>query len=166
MRGLGPGSGNQHIADCPAGGVRHVHHAPLAVAAFPGQVVGRRGSAAIGAREAHTLSAQPVHAGRSPLGDHAHDCRMTQAGARIDGIAHMGINGILGAQDRGHAALGIVGVAFRKADLVDDRDVHVVGQAQGQTQAGDAAADNENIAGVLVGHGGSVVWQAGGGFAM
>jgi 2-keto-4-pentenoate hydratase len=38
--------------------------------------------------------------------------------------------------------------------------------AQGQTQAGDTAADNENIAGVLVGHGDAVVRQAGGGFAM
>jgi hypothetical protein len=79
---------------------------------------------------------------------------MTQAGARIDGIVHMGINGILLSQDCGHAALGIVGVTFREAALVDYRDVQIVGQAQGQTEAGDTATDNENIAGVPVGHGG------------
>jgi len=78
----------------------------------------------------------------------------------------MGINGNLLPQDRGHAALGIVGVTFRERLLLDDRDVQIVGQAQGQTRAGDTATDHENIAGVLVGHGGSVARQAGGGFAM
>ena len=88
--GLGPG--DQHIADCPAGGVCHVHDTPLAVAAFLGQVKGRGRAFPVDARETHTLGAQPIHAGWSPLNDVAHDFRMTQAGARIDGIAHMGIN--------------------------------------------------------------------------
>ena len=86
---MGPGPGDEHIADRLAGGVRHVHDTPLAMAAFLGQVVGR--AVPIGGREAHAQRPQPVHAGRSPLGDEAHDARVTQAGARIDGIAHMGI---------------------------------------------------------------------------
>ena len=136
----------------PAGGVGGVDDAPVAVAALAREVIVVGAVVPRLAGERHAQVNEPADRLR-PAPDHVlHRFPTAQAGAGADGVLDVGLERVLGVEYRGHAALGVEAGALGQRRLGEDRDAGVGGEAQGETQAGGAAADDQDVRGIVVGH--------------
>ena len=143
----------QHAHDRPPGGVVGVHDPAPAVTALARQV---QFGAAVAAGELHAVPLQPADAFRAFADDPAHDIRIAEARAGLDGIGLVVGEGILRAHDRGDSALGVVAGGLAERGLGDHRrPVPRIRQPQRRAQPGDTAADDENpvFAGLMHGCG-------------
>jgi len=59
----------------------------------------------------------------------------------------MGIDGVPGIQDSGHATLCVVGATLVQRSLGQGNDAGGIGEPQGQAQTGGSAADDQHIGG-------------------
>ena len=73
---------------------------------------------------------------------------MAEAGAGTQGVLDMQLEGIFGGQHRGDAALGQVGGGIDPGLLGDQGDLTQARGLQGEGEAGNAAADNQEIGGL------------------
>ena len=129
-----------------AGGVGGVHDAAVAVAAFPGQVQ----LTPLG-RKRHAQFLQPGDGGGCVFHGELRGLQVAQSGAGHQGVVHMGGVAVAFGQHRGDATLGPVAGAVGDAAFGDHR--HAMGrrQAQRRGQAGQAAADDEDVKGMVEG---------------
>ncbi|MCY1443059.1 hypothetical protein D9M71_594560 [compost metagenome] len=81
-----------------------------------------------------------------------HGVFMAQAATGIEGVFDMGLHGIGIVEYRGHATLGPEGRAVGQVALAQYGNAQVAGKAQGQAQAGRAAANHEYIMLILLAH--------------
>ncbi len=90
-------------------------------------------------RAARARSAAPRRrAPRRPSTSH-------RPGARLERVVAVQVDAVVGAQRRGNAALRVAGVALGAVGLGDQHDRAVRHQVNGRPQAGDAAADHDEI---------------------
>ncbi len=82
---------------------------------------------------------------RSLLNDGAHHVFPAQARAGFERVAHVHLDGIFLAGDRGDAALGVVRVRFRAVLLGDDGHAPAAGHLEGEGQSSHPAADHQVI---------------------
>jgi hypothetical protein len=139
------GARQQGVLDGPAGGVGGMQDPAGGVSAFPGQVEFRLALAAWLARERHPEVRQPVDRLGALAHGEAHDLRLVEAGPGLQGVLDMRVDGIPGTGDGGDAALGIQCAALLQPALGEHGHLQVLGQLQGQSQAGATAADDQDI---------------------
>jgi hypothetical protein len=138
----------QRGGDGPSGRVGGVDDAPLRVAALACQVivVERAVAAGLGqAREGDALVDQPGDGVAAALHGEAHRRFVAQAGAGHQRVGHVRLDGVPIAEHRRHAALRVQAGALGQRPLGQDAHRRLVGQAQGQAEAGRAAADDEYL---------------------
>ncbi len=133
---------DQRGLDGLAGHVLDVQHAALGVAALAAEVV----AAVRIPRKFQTELDQLLHAGRAVAHDLAHNLFVAQAVAGHQGVLHVLVDVIGFGRDHRDAALGIVGVGFGLVFLGQDshRTAEPCG-LQREAQAGDAAADHQDV---------------------
>ena len=68
----------------------------------------------------------------------AHGVRVAEAGAGVEGVFYMRIEGVLGIEDRGDPTLGPVGRGIARIALGDDRDLAHLCHTQGVVHPGQA----------------------------
>ena len=144
MRGDG---GQQRLLDLETGGVPGMKDATLGVPALASEI----GLAVSPGR--HPLV--EVHPERDEFGDPlrslGHDASdnllFAQTVTGDEGVADMEIRGILAARDAGDTPLGPGGVRIGTGLLGHDGDAPLAGGLQGESQAGDAAADDHVVEG-------------------
>src|SRR3972149_6045487 len=71
--------------------------------------------------------------------------RVAQAGPGVERVLYVGVKGILGAQDRGYAALGVVSGRFAYISLGYEGYGALFGGFQREGEPGYAAPDNQKI---------------------
>ena len=88
-----------------------------------------------------------------PLGcladDHLDDLGVAQPLAGGEGVGDVVVEVVLGVEDAGDPALGVVAVALADLVLGDDQDAELVGDAERRAEAGDAAADDQDVGEVV-----------------
>jgi hypothetical protein len=105
---------DQRLLHRGAGGIRHVHDAPRAVAAFAREV-----QLAVLEREGHTQRPQPLDALGGVFDHEAGGRWVGQACARDQGVIDMRIKGVALAHHRSDAALGPATGAIGQGALGD-----------------------------------------------
>ncbi|MCY1286104.1 hypothetical protein D9M68_372120 [compost metagenome] len=153
-----PGLLQQGVEDRRAGGVGRVDDAPVAVAAFAGQVVFEAavlGRGLLFPGEGHALVDQPLDGFAAVLDGEAHGVLAAQAGAGVEGVLDVRLDGVGIVQHGGDAALGPVGRAVGQVALAQHRDAQVRGQGEGEGQAGSPAADDQDVVLVVLVHAGA-----------
>ena len=133
-----------------AGGVCHVHDSARAVAAFPRQV-----KLAAFLRKRHAQALQPGDGFGCVFHHQAGGGFVAQTCTGHQRVVHMRLKRVAFFQHGGNAALGPAAGAVGHGAL--GQNGHAVGgcQVQGSGQAGQAAADDQNVKSMLL-HGGSV----------
>ena len=133
--------------DLAAGDVLGVENAALGMAALLAEVQFARavgaGNLALG--KLHAQLDQLRNPRRAFLDDRADGGFLAQAGAGLERVAHVQLEGVLLAGDGGDAALGVVGVGLGAVLLGDDRHAPMRRDLQGEGKPGDAAAEDEKI---------------------
>ena len=121
--------------------VARVQHAAHGVRAFTPE-----GGPAVGvAIEVGAPVEELAHVAR-PLAHEDLDGRhVAQAGAGLERVVAMQVDAVVGPQRGGNAALRVSGVALGAVGLGDQHDRAVRHQVNGRPQAGDAAADHDEI---------------------
>ncbi|MCY1421134.1 hypothetical protein D9M71_367800 [compost metagenome] len=145
-------------------GIGGVDDAPMAVAAFTGQVEFKAAVFVAGVfvtGKRHALVDQPLNRFAAMLNGEAHGVFMAQAAAGIEGVFDVGLHRVGVVQHRGHATLGPEGRAIGEVALAEHGDAQVTGEGQGQAEAGGAAADHENIMLELLAHVRTLVSEGG-----
>ncbi|MCY1402671.1 hypothetical protein D9M71_178250 [compost metagenome] len=148
----------QGVEDGGAGGVGGMDDAPVAMAAFTGQVefeAAVLASAFIVAGEGHALVDQPLDGCAAVFYREAHGVFAAQAGARDQGVFDVGVDRVGIVQHCSDTALGPVGRAIAEVGLAQYDDVQVRGQGEGQGQASGAAADDQYVMLEMLAHVGS-----------
>ena len=135
---------DQRAHDLAAGGVGGVQDAAMAVAALAAEIV----LAVLGAGAAREVGAERDQLADA-LGAVAHhqvdDVAVAEAGAGDQRVLDVRLEGILRAPHRGDAALRVGGGALRQAVLGQDDDRARLGGLEREGQAGEAAADDQEI---------------------
>ena len=131
--------------DLAPGGVGGVQDAPLGVAALLAEVVLAvlRVAAAVEVRPERD---QVAHAVRSLAHDDLDDVAVAEAVAGDERVVDVGLEGVVGAPDRGDAALGVLARALGQPVLGDQHDAARLGAAERAREAGDSAAQDEKVA--------------------
>jgi hypothetical protein len=75
----------------------------------------------------------------------ANDIRMTEAGACAERVGGVLVEGVLGVDDGGDAALGPIGRGVARLALGHDRDLAHLGRAQGVVEAREPRSDHEEV---------------------
>jgi hypothetical protein len=126
-----------------SGRVGGVYHPAVTVAALGREMVA--GLAGGLARERHALADQPLDAFPAVFDDLAGDFRVVQAGAGDECVLDMRFDVVGRRKHRGNAALGVVAGAFDQLFLGDEPDPLAVGNVQGEGQAGQPAANDQDV---------------------
>ncbi|MNE18054.1 hypothetical protein D3C80_1110630 [compost metagenome] len=132
-----------------------MNDASMTVAAFAGQVKFETAVVGIGAvvtGEGHALVDQPLDRFATVFYRETHGVFMAQAATGIEGVFDMGLHGIGIVEYRGHATLGPEGRAVGQVALAQYGNAQVAGKAQGQAEAGRAAANHKYIMLILLAH--------------
>jgi hypothetical protein len=74
-----------------------------------------------------------------------HDHLVAEPGARLERVAHVRLDAIIGGEDGGDAPLGVLGVGLVRRPLGDDDDLTVRRRVEREGEAGNAAADDEKV---------------------
>ena len=145
--GVGPRAFTQRGLHRRASGVGHVHDAPVAVTTLARQV-----QLAVLGGKGHTHLAQPGNRRGGVFHGEAGGLQITQAGSGHQGVVHVGCVAVAFGQHGGDAALRPVARPVGNAAFGDHR--HPVGgrQVQRGGQAGQAAADDQHVKVVGLGH--------------
>jgi hypothetical protein len=139
--GLDPGlEGGLHRA---AGCIVDMDHAAVAVAALGRQVVAGIARRITG--EGHPLADQPFDTGAAALDHVAGDRVVAQAGAGDLGVANMALRGVVAGKHGGDAALGPAAGAVEQLLFGDHPDLPLSGEMEGERQAGQPAAYDQDI---------------------
>ena len=139
----------QHAADLPSGGVCGVQHAPHRVRALARQMrraVRQRGRTRRPTRAARRRSAAPR------CDQDVHGLRVAQAVAGRDRVGGVQRRRVVGADRCRNAALRVASAARAGSALVSTRTRPCACERDRRPQAGDAAADDEEVGAKLVGH--------------
>ena len=133
--------------DLVAGVVGGVQDAAVGVAALEAEVVVRRRLRPLSClSEKRTPSVDQLADARGAFLDHQLDhALVAQAGAGLDGVGGVRGGRVVGVPDRGHAALGPVGVGVIQRALGQQRDAALTGGLEREGHAGDAAADHQEV---------------------
>ena len=115
--GMGPDLSGQGVFDGAARGVGDMDDASVAVSAFPRQVVAKRIARAEYPGEIDSYFDEFPDTGLAVFDHEAHDVRVAQARARVQGVFDMGVDGVFFVQDYRHAALGVEGIALEQGDF-------------------------------------------------
>ena len=137
--------GAQRLGDGGAGGVRHVQHPAMRVAAFPGEM---RAAAIV--VETQSQADQMLDDVWRPPDGEAHDVFVAQPGAGRHRVRHVRLEGVVRCGDRGDAALGAIGGAAANGVLRKHRHAHRVRQTQRRGETGGPAADDQDVCSVSV----------------
>src|SRR3989344_3331648 len=138
-----------------AGGIGGVDHASVAVSAFAREMIFHFTISLFFPAEGHTAVDKPTDRRRSCAYGEFNCVPMTQAGAGVERVLDVGFEAVyFSVQYRGDATLGIEAGAFGKRGLGQNGDPRLVRDAQSEAQAGDAAADNQDIGELRCGHAG------------
>ena len=106
---------------------------------------GAQHQVAAGAVELGTDLGELAHAGRPLVDQNADRLLLAEAGSGADRILEVQLGRILIAERRGDAALGQEGGRVAQHALADQRDLPFARRAHGRRQAGDAAADDDDV---------------------
>ena len=131
----------ERAGDLAAGRVARVQHATHGVRAFAAE----RGRAVGVAIEVGAPVEELAHVVRPLVDEHLDRRHVAQAGAGLERVVAVQVDAVVGPQRRGNAALRVSGVALGAVGLGDQQDRAVRHQVNGRTQAGDAAADHDEI---------------------
>ena len=131
----------EHLTDRSAGRVPHVQHAPHAVRGLAAQ----RWLSLLVPVEGRAPLDQLAHVARALADEHVNGLGKTEAVAGGERIARVEIRRVVGADRRGDAALRVSGVALARIGFGQEHDAAGVGQRDRRAQAGDPAADHEEI---------------------
>ncbi|MNG97642.1 hypothetical protein D3C79_567620 [compost metagenome] len=160
MAGLGEQRGENRCA-C---GVGRMDDAPVAVAAFAGQVELKAAVVDTGvfvAGEGYALVDQPLDRFTAVLDGEAHGVFMAQAATGVEGVLDVGLHRVGVIQYCGDPALGPVGRTVGEVSLAEHGNAQVAGEVQRQAQTGGAAADHEDIMLELLAHVRTLVSEGG-----
>ena len=95
--------------------------------------------------ELHAERAEPADALR-PLAHRDLDrLALAEAGAGDQGVLDVELEAVVGAEHRGDAALGVLGGALGALPLGEDQHRAVAGGLEGEGEAGDAAAQHQEV---------------------
>jgi hypothetical protein len=130
-----------------AGGVGRVHDAPVAVATLAREV-----QFAVLEREGHAELLQPGDRGGRVFHRELRGFEVAQAGAGHQRVFHVRGHAVALGQHGGDAALGPVARAVAERALGDHRHAVGAGQVQRGGEPGQAAADDEDVEAVQIGH--------------
>ena len=97
-------------------------------------------------REVRAETDEVADAVGSFVNDELDDVAVAEAGAGIERVVDVSLEGVLRAPHRGDAALSERGVADREAILGEQRDGAALGRLEREEETGDAAADHERVA--------------------
>jgi hypothetical protein len=136
-------AGHQHPLDLLAGEVGRVEHTTVGVATLPAQVEARPGAARI---EVDSQLEEALDRVGPALHHESHHPLVTEPRSGPQGVLHVGLEGVAGVHHCGDAPLGVVGGGLGGALLGDDDDAPHLGRAQGEAQAGDPTAENQEVA--------------------
>ena len=142
---------DQHRLDRAPGGIGGMDDAPMRMAAFAREVVGRIAAGGL-AREGDTERFQPVDALRAMLDGESDDVGVTETRPRIERIVDMGVEAVAAVQYSGDAALGVPGIAFRQRTLRQYGYARMLGGMQGECESRGTAAKDEYVGLEGVGH--------------
>ena len=132
---------NQRGLHCGAGGVGHVHDAPRAVAAFAREV---QVTVVLGA-EGHAHGLQPGNRLRRLLHHKLGGRHVAQSRACDQGVVHMRGKAVGLVPHSGNATLGPATGAFAHRAFGDDGNPVFFRQQERRAQAGQAAADDQDV---------------------
>lgn len=135
------GLGRQGGGNSVAGGIGRMDNAAVAMPALPcqvvlGLVIAGKGDAAVD---------QPVDALAAMLDRKPDSILVAEAAPGVEGVADVILKRVVVIQHGGNAALGPECCAAADIGLADDGDLQVLGQIQGNSEAGSTAADNQDI---------------------
>ena len=89
---------------------------------------------------------QLVHVARAVVHEHVDRLRIAETIAGLERVARVELRRVVRTHRGGNTTLCVTGVAFSRIGLREDDDVAGLGERDGGTQTGDAAADDQEIA--------------------
>ena len=143
--GVGARAREQRALDLAAGGVAVVEDAAVRVAALAAEVELAVPSPGVARRSksAPSLSRASIIAGRARR--RTSPRLAAEPGAGLEGVLHVGLEGVVVGEHRGDPALGPVGGRVRRLLLGDDRDGVRARRRAGRRRARDPAAEDQNV---------------------
>jgi len=91
---------------------------------------------------------QPDHFLRASLDEQLDGVLVGKPVGAADGVAEVGVEAVVGFDDRGRSAFGRDGMAAHRIDFGDDADAQpgvLLADGDGRSQAGPAPADDEDV---------------------
>ncbi len=116
-------------------------HAAARVAPLPGEVEAVRRLPV----ELDAQGLQPADPLRRLLDGDLHGVAVAEAGPGDEGVLDVERELIVRPEDRGHAALGVLGVALLPVALRQDQHAAVLHRLEGEGEAGDAAPQDQEV---------------------
>ncbi|MNO74037.1 hypothetical protein D3C76_650220 [compost metagenome] len=132
-----------------AGGVRRVEDAAMAVTPFSGQVIVGFPLGILFLIEGHALLDQPLDGVAGVAGGELHHGRVTQPGAGVERVAHMGFDAVGLVEHGSDASLRIESGPLTDGPLAQNQDFGLVCQSQREGQTGGTAANDQYVAKVF-----------------
>ena len=132
-----------------AGGVRRVEDAAMAVTPFPGQVIVGFPLGILFLIEGNALLDQPLDGVAGVASGELHHRRVTQPGAGVERVAHMGFDAVGLVEHGSDASLRIESGPLTDGPLAQNQDFGLVCQSQREGQTGGTAANDQYVAKVF-----------------
>lgn len=123
-------------------GVRRVHDPPVRVPSLARQVEGAVGAIA---REGGAHRGELEHAVGSLAAHHLHSMRAVEEGARDRRVVRVGLPRVVVVENSADPALGVDGAALLEGALGDKGHTAVLGRFDGEGEASDARAEDDEI---------------------